>query len=447
MREELVAQAASLAQQVQESTARRGELATTRVDLKAVQERARDLDGRLAESRTAATAARSEADRLGAELAAVRSRAEQAEANQQQIAQSLRSLSPTEIGDDPLARAATKVEMAKGIGGDELAGANTALVEAIRGRLADDAKALAGARAAADGARTMQAQLADEAAALRAAVVDREHRIANAEAERDRSARSQQASEAEIAALRQEFSTARTALAATQDQLRLTQAEVEDLRARVDAGASYVGDEVTALKAQVVGAADERTRNESELAALREQVNGSEARSRRAREELQRALAERDRVIQEKDAQLAALAGDQADRSATEARVAALEEQLRTAHGRVRELEGSLGHKAGDAGRSGEIDRELKRVSAERDQIREQKRALESQLAEAAGSTDELRVRLDEKRKEAVQVQERLTRELTEVRAEVQRIIADKRRLNEENVGIKAKLRHLTEGK
>jgi chromosome segregation ATPase len=236
-------------------------------------------------------------------------------------------------------------------------------------------------------------------------------------------------------------------LAQIQEQLRQAEAELEDYRAREGASAGHLGDEVSQLRAEVAKELAARKQLEGQLHDLREKVEAGEARLKRQREEFTRRLEERDAVINEKDRLLDEHGAKKVDAHGLEAQVETLTKQLAQAQDRVNELESLHGAHAGATSKSGDLAKELKKAQAERDALREKQRTLESDLADAVASQEELHTQLDEKRKEVAGAREDTTKELTDERAKTAMLKEEFRKLKEEVVGLRARLRRLTDDK
>ncbi len=120
-------------------------------------------------------------------------------------------------------------------------------------------------------------------------------------------------------------------------------------------------------------------------------------------------------------------------------------EELAHANERIKEMEGVFGHSAGVTTRSGDLARELKNVQLERDQLREKHRDLEAGIADAVSLSEQWRTQVEEKRKDVEALREKLSRELSEERERSQLQREEFRKLKEEVVGLRARLRRLTD--
>jgi chromosome segregation ATPase len=118
---------------------------------------------------------------------------------------------------------------------------------------------------------------------------------------------------------------------------------------------------------------------------------------------------------------------------------------LAAANTRIKELEGVHGAHAGVAVKSSDLARELKHLQGERDQLREKLRQQESDLADAISVTAQLKSQLDEKRKDLDNSREKVQKELHEEREKANAMREEFRKLKEEVVGLRARIRRLTD--
>ena len=158
-------------------------------------------------------------------------------------------------------------------------------------------------------------------------------------------------------------------------------------------------------------------------------------------------LEERDHIIRDKDQLLDDLGARRVDVKGLEAQAVAMASQIATANDRIKELEAALGIHAGSNVKSLDLARELRRAQAERDAQRDRLRQLEGDLADALSQHTESATQLDEKRKEVMALREQFMKESTEEREKTNQMREEFRRLKEEVVGLRARLRRLTETK
>jgi len=130
-----------------------------------------------------------------------------------------------------------------------------------------------------------------------------------------------------------------------------------------------------------------------------------------------------------------------------QAKAQALAVDLEAANGRIRDLESRSGDNAGAVVRSGDLAELHKRTMSDRDQLREQKRSIEGDLADARGSADQLSTEVAELRKEHQNEVESRIREVAEERERVATLQEMLRKLREEVVGLKARQRKAPEAK
>ena len=193
---------------------------------------------------------------------------------------------------------------------------------------------------------------------------------------------------------RSEISRLGGELAAMREELEVAQADASEFRARNEATGTQFSSEVLTLRQELAGLQARHQEQTSALSSLRQQIEASEARLKRQREELNRSLEERDNLIAEKDRSIDQLSSQCIDTKALESKVQGLSKELDAANTRVRELESRTGEQAGAALRTGDLAELHKRTMTERDQLRAQKRHLEGEVADARGSTEELRIEL-----------------------------------------------------
>ena len=236
-------------------------------------------------------------------------------------------------------------------------------------------------------------------------------------------------------------------LAAMREDLESAQADASEFRARNEATGSQFSGEMLALRQELTGLRSRHQEQTSTLASLRQQVEASDARLKRQREELTKGLEERDNLIAEKDRTIDQLSTQRIDAKSIQAKVQALSVELDAANARIRELESRSGDQAGAVVRSGDLAELHKRTMGERDQLREQKRRLESDLADTRGSIDELKTELSELRREHQTEIELHAKEVAEERDKNAGLYDMVRKLREEVVGMKARNRKPIDGK
>ncbi len=236
-------------------------------------------------------------------------------------------------------------------------------------------------------------------------------------------------------------------LAAMREDLEVAQADASEFRARNEATGTQFSGEVITLRQELAGLRARHQEQSSTLTSLRQQVEASEARLKRQREELTKGLEERDNLIAEKDRSIDQLSTQRIDAKALQAKVQALSVELDAATTRIRDLESRTGDQAGAAVRTGDLAELHKRTMGERDQLREQKRHLEGELADARGSAEELRTELAELRKEHQSEVESHAREVAEERQRTAGLKDLLIKLQQEVAGIKARSRKPGEAK
>ncbi len=458
VRKEIGEQGQALAAKVQELSSTRSEAASARAELGVMQERTAELERRSQQLSGQLGDARRELERARSDDTASQARLQQAEDAQAQTVQALRSLTSRSDGSATLARALTEVDFSDSVSkagqkldlaaaqrGEQLASASMAYAQALRDRLTalvDDAVAQ---RAELQAHAANEQQLHGEQSALKAALVDRDHVIENLGSEIARAKEEQGKILASQLILRGENDETAARLKQAQDALRLALAELDDFRARGMASSGHLNsdnermrDELELLRARI-------EKSEQEIAEARVTAEAAEARLRKQREEFTRRLEERDGVIQQKDRMLDQVVSDRTDAKSLEAQLSAVTEELAHANERIKEMEGVFGHSAGVTTRSGDLARELKNAQLERDQLREKHRDLEAGLADAVSLSEQWRTQVEEKRKDVEGLREKLSRELGEERERSQLQREEFRKLKEEVVGLRARLRRLTD--
>lgn len=236
-------------------------------------------------------------------------------------------------------------------------------------------------------------------------------------------------------------------LALVKEQLDDARAEADEFRARNEVTGTQFSGEMVSLRQELNAL---RTRHQEQTAmvsSLKQAAEAADARLKRQREELTRGLEERDNLIAEKDRTIDQLSLQRSDAKALQAKVQALGVELDAATSRIRELEARSGDQAGQAARSDDLAELHKRTTAERDHLREQKRSLEGDLADARASVEQTRAELAELRKQFQAEVAAHGREAGEEREKVAALQEMLRKLREEVVGLKARQRKAPEAK
>ncbi len=458
LRNELTSQGRDLAAKVQELTTTRGDMASIRAELAVTAGRIEDQDRRLQATAAQLSEARREHERVQSELHESQLRADGTAQAQDQLIGALRSLtnrhdaSPalakalTESdSSDPLSKASQKLDMAQSAGPEQLAIAGQAYVQALRDRVHHLVVSHEGLKAEHTSSQAAIRDLHNEAASTRASVVDRDHQIENLTAVIDKAKQEQSELMTQLIDQRRAHDAIAASLKQFQEQLRLTQAELADYQARDGASSGHYSSDNDRLRAEVDRERQAREKIEAEFSELHEQVGSIEARLRAQRDEFTRRLTERDGVIQQKDRQLDALNAQKSDAKSLEAQVGALSKELNGANDRIKELEAAYGVHAGVASKSGDLARELKNLQGERDSLREKHRQTESDHTDAVSLSAQLTTQLEEKRKELAATREKFSKELGEERDRAQAMRDEFRKLKEEVVGLRARIRRLTD--
>ncbi|MCS6969460.1 MAG: hypothetical protein NZ552_00375, partial [Planctomycetes bacterium] len=228
-------------------------------------------------------------------------------------------------------------------------------------------------------------------------------------------------------------------------ELEQAQADAQEFRARNEATGSQFSSEILALRQEL---GELRTRYQEQgslLATLRQQLEAAEVRLKRQREELTRGLEERDALIAEKDRIIDQLTTQRIDAKALQAKIQVLSVELDAANARIRELEERTGEQAGAAVRSGDMAELHKRTMAERDQLREQKRRLEAELADARATIEQMSLEVEELRRSYKAESEAHARDVANLQQANTSLKDALRKLHEEVAGIKARLRRGSE--
>jgi chromosome segregation ATPase len=446
LRRELTDQGAALAARIQELTNARSELAGGKADLAVAQERVELQDVRLAELQRQNEQAVRDLALLRANHETAQAKIHSHEQSHQQLVTALRTLGGMGHGlANPVTKAAQKLELAQAVGGDELIASSKTLVDSVRAHAQHLDSSLADARARLEAGKEEQQRLEAELSKERGALADREHTISNLQAEVAKTDDHSRNLDAQLTARAREIETLTAAQHDLAEKLRHAEAELEDLRARGSASAGHLHDEMERLREEAAAALTARKAAEAQQHDLKELVDAGDARLKRQREEFTRRLEERDRLIKEKDQQIDEHGQQRVDAKGLDSQIQTLSSQLATAHQRIKEMESVYGEHAGSTTKSLDLARELKKAHAERDAIREQKRQLEGELADAVSASDELRHQLDEKRKDTLSARDGMAKELAEERQKTSMLREEFRKLKEEVIGLRARLKRLTE--
>ncbi|MEK7416098.1 MAG: hypothetical protein AAB263_22570, partial [Planctomycetota bacterium] len=229
-------------------------------------------------------------------------------------------------------------------------------------------------------------------------------------------------------------------------QLNQAKAEVEDQQARVQDKSSSFSKQVTELRRELNELRTQHQEQHAAVARLNQELEAMQAKTRQQREELTGRLAERDNLITAKDRTIEQLSNQRIDGKALDIKVQVLSQELNAALDRVKQLESEHGERAGQLSKNSDLAEVHQQVSQERDDLRAQKRALESELSDANANAQKLVTELAELRKEDEVEAKHHARELAEEREKNQAIREEFRKLKEEVAGLKARLRKLTEG-
>ena len=236
-------------------------------------------------------------------------------------------------------------------------------------------------------------------------------------------------------------------IANLEQQHGLAQAEIAEFHARGGANADHSRNDVIALRTELAIEREAVSSRDAELLTLRERSEAAEARAKRLREDFIKLLDERDLQVQKKDRQLDAISDHKTDLAGLQANVEELTRQLASANAKIHELETASGTFASITGRQSNIGAELKRTQADRDLLREQKRSLEADLAEANSMVDELKAQNEERRKEFSAIREQVQKALDSERSKTVMLNDELGKIKADKIGLEHKLRKLTEGK
>ena len=462
LRREIAEQAAALTAQQQELAQSRDHHTALGADHSLARERVNDLEKRAARLQQAAEASAQELVQVRATLADAHTRAHAAEAAQVRLAQSLGEIHAelaSETGDttsgpgatpgasagETILHAISVFVSAQTFGGD-VGAASRDLVEAVQARSRDLADELAAARERLLSARMTEAQLLRELQSAQGALAASEAQVVGAKAELSAAHEAQERLRLQVGELQREATSAQARERVAAERLRQTEAELDGIVAREQAARDGQAEELAAARAELSVRIEAIRRTEQALQEARERHEAGDARLKRQREEFERMLAERDRLIRDRDQQLDELGGHRAEAKGLAVQVKSLTAQLETANARLKDQEGVYGAHASASTKSGDLAGELRKVQADRDALREKQRILESELADTTSATADLRTQLDEKRKEVVAIREQVVRSMADDREKAAVMREEFRKLKEEVIGLRARLRRLSDG-
>ena len=234
-------------------------------------------------------------------------------------------------------------------------------------------------------------------------------------------------------------------LKATEEQLLQANAELDDYRARGVESSGAIGGENARLKQELTAIRVAHDQVEGELAGLREKVRGGEARQVKLREEMNQRLEERDQILAEKAREIDRLQAEQADTHALAVKVDAIAKELTAAHDQLKQYKQIHGELTGVTAQAGDLKKAMKGKEAERESLQNKVRELEAELADKRGELDEAQSSIQAKQKEMQTLREKKDKEVEAERQALATLREAERKLKEENVGLKARVRRLTE--
>lgn len=459
LKNELHLKGNSLAAKEQELTDKAGEVVSLKAELDVAAQRVEEQDRRLKDTTTKLNDAQREQERLLRDLSEQQKRADAGDHAQTQLVQALRGLTnrqdatPTvarALTDadqaDPLSKAAQKLDLARAAGPEQLASAGQAYVQALKDRVQALAEKMEESRGQLAATKRSEDSLHSELAALRASVVDRDHQLQNLADSIEKAKAEQSELLNQVMEQRRLRDEATAELKRSREELRLAQAEVADFQARDGASSGHINSDLDRLRQEANKERAARAEVEDQLTQAHERADAAEARLKAQREELTKRLAERDHEIDKKDRQLKDLAEQRADTKGLEARVETLTKELAKAHDDIKKFETEFGAHAGNAAKSTDLARELKNLHNERDQLREKLRQIEADLADANSAIAQKDAMLADKRKAGSSDKEKIQKEILDLRDAATVVRDENRKLKEENAGLKARIRRLTEG-
>lgn len=459
LKNELHLKGNSLAAKEQELTDKAGEVVSLKAELDVAAQRVEEQDRRLKETSAKLADTQREQERLLRDLSEHQKRADAGEHAQAQLIQALRGLTnrqdstPTvarALTDadqaDPLSKAAQKLDLARAAGPEQLASAGQAYVQALKDRVQALAEKMEESRGQLAATKRSEDSLNNELAALRASIVDRDHQLQNLADSIEKAKAEQSELLNQVMEQRRMRDEAAAELKRAREELRLAQAEVADFQARDGASSGHLSSDLDRMRQEANKERAARAEVEDQLAQAQERADAAEARLKAQRDELTKRLAERDHEIDKKDRQLKDLAEQRADTKGLEARVNALTKELEQAHDKIKQYETEFGAHAGNAAKSSDLAREMKNLHSERDQLREKLRQIEGDLADANSAIAQKDAMLADKRKAGSSDKEKIQKEILELRDAATVVRDENRKLKEENAGLRARIRRLTEG-
>lgn len=229
------------------------------------------------------------------------------------------------------------------------------------------------------------------------------------------------------------------------EQLLQANAELDDYRARGVESSGATGVENARLKQELATIRAAHDQVEAELAGLREKVRGGEARQAKLREEMNQRLEERDQILAEKAREIDRLQAEQADAHALAVKVDTITKELTAAHEQLKQYKQIHGDLTGVTAQAGDLKKAMKGKEAERESLQNKVRELEAELADKRGELDEAQSSIQAKQKEMKALREKKEKEIEGERQALAAVREAERKLKEENVGLKARVRRLTE--
>jgi chromosome segregation ATPase len=458
VRQELSRQGNDLANKVQELTNARGEIASIKAELDVAAQRVEEQDKRLGDTSAHLQKSQQNHERVLRELSEQQQRADALQHAQNQVLHDLRSLTNRQDAQsaaarvltdadmaDALSRAAQKLDMAQASSPEQIVSASAAYVAALKNRVQELAEDLEQKRGQLSVTKQHEQQLNSELSSLRASIVDREHDIRNLATATEKAKAEQAELFNQLIEQRRASDNVAAQAKKLQEELRLSQAENADYQARDGASSGHLSGDLQRMKTELEQLRAEREQLENALSESRERAESVDARLKAQRDEFTRRLTERDTLIESKERQINELTESRADTKGLQAQVEALHKELHVAYDRIKEFENLTGINAGANAKTIDLAKELRNLNAERDSLREKLRAAEVDLADAVSEKAQLTTQLDEKRKDIGQSKEKLMKEMTDLRDAATVVREENRKLKEELVGLRARIRRLTD--